>query len=371
MVNAKRWKSALTNKISTYVGFQPAQSPLYMAVHNPVLHQFISYLAERKAELEANPDGKLEIRLSHSFIDDVRKSFAQNILDGERHLHLLTHLLASRLLGGDFELHSNVIGALPNEDDRPFLIRERVTRDTIFSVTDIDLGNRMLEHFRYRKGDDWVQLEVSANFIEYLPTDPSSTTVNRLTSRVKAEEELWNKVADELFSLDQMVARDKHLKQYSKFIKDIFGLKIVCEDEHACVAVQHMLHDMPAVEEEVMTLRGQTESEPLLQFVETKDYLTCEPQKMKQTGWKAIKSVVLWQERLFEIQIQPLTNYYLEIDHMSGPSHRSFKISRDALRNEISKFVPLYGLYRDLLRMIFVEEAKSFESDQASVVIEG
>lgn len=332
-----------------------------MAVHNPVLHQFISYLAERKAEHEANPGTKLDIRLSQNFIAEVRESFARNILDGERHLHLLSHQLASRLLGGEFELHSNVIGALPDEADRPFLIRERVSRDMLFSVTDIDLGNRMLENFRYREGSQWVQLELSANFIEYLPSDPSKTTVNRLTSRVKAEEELWNKVADELFALDELVARDKHLRQYSKFIKDIFGLKIVCEDEEACTAVDRLLHELSAED---------GESERLLEFVETKDYLNCEPSRMKQTGWKAIKSVVLWQERLFEVQIQPLSNYYLEIDHMSGPSHRSFKISRDSLREEIGKHLPLYGLYRDLLRMIFLEEAMSFESEYASVVIE-
>jgi ppGpp synthetase/RelA/SpoT-type nucleotidyltranferase len=346
--------------MTSFAGFQPINSPLYMAVHNPVLHQFISYLAEKKAEQEADPAKKVEIHLTRSFIAEVRESFRQNILDGEQHLHLLAHLLSSRLLR-EFELHSNVIGVLPGEDDSPFLIRERLKRDTLFSVTDIDLGNRMLENFRYRRSADWVALQLSANFIEYIPHTRPDSSVNRLTSRVKAEEELWNKVADELFLLDQLVARDKHLRQYSKFIKDIFGIKIVCDDDQDCKNVYQILQNMQSED---------GESDRLLEFVETKDYLTCEETKMKKTGWKALKSVVLWQERLFEIQIQPLVNYYLEIDHMSGPSHRSFKISRDSLRDEISKQLPLYGLYRDLLRMIFMEEVASFNSDNASVIID-
>ena len=50
----------------------------------------------------------LEIKLTKSFIAEVRESFRVNILDGERHLHLLAHSLSSRLLEGDFELHSDV-----------------------------------------------------------------------------------------------------------------------------------------------------------------------------------------------------------------------------------------------------------------------
>jgi len=101
--------------MTSFTGFQPVQSPLYMVMHNPVLHQFISYLAEKKAEQEADPSAMLEIRLTKSFIAEVRESFRVNILDGERHLHLLAHSLSSRLLEGDFELHSNVIACLPTK----------------------------------------------------------------------------------------------------------------------------------------------------------------------------------------------------------------------------------------------------------------
>jgi hypothetical protein len=90
---------------------------------------------------------------------------------------------------------------------------------------------------------------------------------------------------------------------------------------------------------------------------------------MKKTGWKALKSVVRWQEQLLEIQVQPLANYYLELDHMAGPSHRSFKLLRDTLRGEIARGLPLYGFYRDLLKMLFLESGVSFNSENASVVI--
>jgi len=108
---------------------------------------------------------------------------------------------------------------------------------------------------------------------------------------------------------------------------------------------------------------------PLFGFIETKDYLNCTEGERKRSGWRAIKSVVTWRDRLFEIQLQPLGNYYLELDHMSGPSHRSFKLRRDSIRNKISDMVPLYGFYQELLKSLFLGGPSSFDKGKISVVV--
>jgi ppGpp synthetase/RelA/SpoT-type nucleotidyltranferase len=353
-------------------------SPLFMALDDPVLHEFISYLAQKKAEQQRNPDLHIEIELSRQFIRSVRESFRRHILDGEQHLHILAHLLASILLEGEFELHSNVIGVLPGDDERPFHIRERIKRETLFSVMDIDLGNQMLDNFRYHKDRSWVPLQLSANFVEYIPKGRPQTGVNRLTSRVKAEEEIWNKVTDEIFHVDELISRDKHLRQYSKYVKDIFGVKIICDDDYSCIKVHEQLkkftsapnwQQMEKLDEFLPPAMTAQPSPEALEFLETKDYLNCSASEMKQTGWRALKSVVRWHDRLFEIQVQPLGNYYMELDHMAGPSHRSFKLSRDSMRTEIAQRIPLFGFYQNLLRMLFKDSEVSFECENASVVI--
>lgn len=358
------------------------QSPLSMAMDEPVLHRFIAYLAEKKAELERDPAQHIKIELQHELVASVRHSFRQNILAGEKHLHILAHMLASHLFDGEFELHSNVIGTLP-DGNRPFLIRERITRETLFSQPDLDLGNHLLDNFRYQKDRAWLPLELSANFVEYIPrtTLPLQNTsgVNRITSRVKAEEELWNKVTDELFRVDELVSRDKHFRQYSKYVKDIFGVKIVCDDEPMCIRVHERLKSIKA--DDPLCRSWLPDSSPdqkacsianhnrLLEFVEVKDYLTCSPEKMKKTGWRALKSVVKWNDRLFELQVQPLANYYLELDHMAGPSHSSFKSARDRMREDLARQYPLYGFYRQLLKMLFLGTESAFNCENASVAI--
>lgn len=351
-----------------------------MAMHDPVLQRFVEYLTEKKEEQEASPNTAITLEFDRAFITSVREAFRQKILDGERHLHMLTHLVASVLLEDRFELHSNVIGILPGDGERPFHIRERIDAASVFNIMDLDLGNQMLDNFRYRQGRSWVPLELSANFIEYLPKDRRFTGVNRLTSRVKAEEELWNKVTDEIFHLNQLVSKDKHLNRFSKYVKDIFGLKIVCDDDDACHQVHQTLVNL--TRESVTKLESTvphqlsigesttaSTNNKFLEFVETKNYLTCAESEMKKTGWKALKSVVKWNERMFEIQVQPLANYYLELDHMAGPSHQSFKLQRDSMREEVAAQIPLYGFYRKLLRQLFKESDVSFECDHASVLI--
>lgn len=356
-----------------------SNSPLFMVVNTPILHDLITYLTEKKNELENNPGKEWIIELKRSFINEVRQSFKQQILTGEQNLHIISHILSSNLLGRDFELHSNVIGILPGTGSRPFLIRERITQDILFSQTDIDLGNTMLGHFKYNFQGNWIPLDLSANFVEYLPNNASERCVNRLTSRVKAEEELWNKVTDEIFGFDELVLKDKHLQQYSKYIKDVFGIKIICNDEMQCHRVHEKLQNLTTAECDwhlIDSLIGHqfpddvfTIGNHLLDFIETKNYLDCEPDQLKKTGWRALKSVVKWNNQLFEIQVQPLSNYFLELDHMAGPSHTSFKKNRDLLRQQVTERIPLYGFYRDLLKMLFIKNDVSFEYENAKVVI--
>ncbi|MCK6602331.1 MAG: hypothetical protein L6Q77_10955 [Bacteroidetes bacterium] len=346
-----------------------SDSPLFMVIHDPVLHQFLAMLNEKKREMEASPGKKHVLQFTRGYLDSVRTAFKNQILTGENHLHQLANLLSSCFFRNQFELHSNVIGVLPDRS-RPFHIRERITRDMLLSQTDLDLGNHMLGNFRYHHDAQWKSLVLSANFVEYIPMDRATHGINRITSRVKAEEEIWNKVTDELFQIDKVLRRDKQLRQYSKYIKDVFGVKIVCETKEDCQAVHQVLEQDRLIQLSWLARsRNFGEKVTPVEFVETKDYLFCPPERKKKTGWEALKSVVRWQGHTFEIQFQPLVNYYLELDHMSEPSHQSFKLNRDQVRQELSRSIPYYGFYRSLLKMIFLNREMSFEVDSVRVEI--
>ncbi|NUQ82330.1 MAG: hypothetical protein HUU10_12030 [Bacteroidetes bacterium] len=349
--------------------FSSFESPLVMVLSEPRLHQFIDDLARRKEELESRPGKQQTLTFSRSYLEQVRQAFRTQILKGENNLHQLAHLLSSCFFYNEFELHSNVIGVLPG-GERPFMIRERILRQDLLSLTDLDLGNQMIGNFRYQHQGEWKSLVLSANFVEYIPSGKTLFNINRITSRVKAEEEIWNKVTDELFHIDQLIRRDKQLRQYSKYVKDVFGVKVVCESDRDCKVVQEVLEQDGLTQISWLSrVRHQGRKVSPVKFIETKDYLFCPPEAMKKTGWKAIKSVVKWNDHLFEIQFQPLSNYYLELDHMAEPSHRSFKLNRDQMREELSRHLPFYGFFRDLLRMVFMEKVMEFDHPVARVIL--
>jgi hypothetical protein len=88
-----------------------------------------------------------------------------------------------------------------------------------------------------------------------------------------------------------------------------------------------------------------------LAVLETKDYL--DPDTRKRSGWAALKSSVGWGGGLFEIQVQPLVNYYAERERLTRESHAAFKERREGLRRRVEQAVPLMGFYRRLLRWLF------------------
>ena len=74
-----------------------------------------------------------------------------------------------------------------------------------------------------------------------------------------------------------------------------------------------------------------------------------------QSGWSALKSVVSWGGRTFEIQVQPLSNFLHERERLTRESHQGFKSTRERVRDEVAAKVPLFGFYRSLLRWLLLD----------------
>jgi hypothetical protein len=189
--------------------------------------------------------------------------------------------------------------------------------------------------------------------VEYQPLEPNEYDIHRIISRIKAEEEIWNKVVDEIFDLDSIVSRDKKLRHLSRYVKDIFGLKIVVGTYRDVRRVHNALQkrgwSKSVLGEFGIESRKSTQR---LQFVEVKDYLSSE--ERKQSGWEAMKSVVQWWDKTFEIQIQPLPNFHHEREYLTRESHNSFKLNREQVRRQVAEQVPLFRFYQDLLQWLFL-----------------
>ncbi len=329
------------------------RSPLWMVTQEPVLSQWVADLQHTCQEQLAFPERNHQLRISRSQADQMRETFAALIRRGESKLHRLCAVLCHNYLKS-WEIHSVVIGQVLELDER-FTLVQSLQADEVFQMTDLDLGNRQLRKLRF--GDDqrgWHQPILVANFLDYEPLELDQRAIHRITSRIKAEEEIWNKVVDELFQLDKLVKRDKHLRHLSRYVKDVFGLKVVVGEAERVRQFHEELRglrvDAPLLEQLQIPVEKATEA---FEFVETKDYMGAEN---KRSGWKAMKSVVRWWDETFEVQVQPLRNYLKERERLSRQSHASFRNRREELRTEVSRRIPLYGFYRDLLRWVFLRQ---------------
>ena len=123
-------------------------------------------------------------------------------------------------------------------------------------------------------------------------------------------------MADELFELDRLVLRDKQLRHLGRYVKDVFGIKIVVAANDDAEALQQLLQGLAFDDAQLAARRLPADDEHrALRFIEVKDYLARESRK--HSGWSAIKSVVAWSGRTFELQVQPLSNFLHERERLT------------------------------------------------------
>jgi hypothetical protein len=324
-----------------------------MVTREPRINELIAYLSQARMQIQGEPKKSHVLRFSRPQLDAVRDMFARMIRQGEKKLHILTELVCRRLFVSDFDMEGVVIGEVETTRER-FTLTQPLSRDVLYQLTDLDLGNRQVRRLRFDDGSEWSRAMLVANFIEYQPREPNPHGVHKIISRIKAEEELWNKVVDEIFRIDELVARDKKLRHLSRYVKDVFGLKIVVGDEAEVRRLHDALLAVEWTERELAPHRLEA-AHHQWQFFEIKDYLGEADQK--QSGWQAMKSVLTWGGETFELQIQAMSNYHRERERLTRESHTGFKRSRESVRQQIAADLPLFGFYQALLRWLFQSSA--------------
>jgi hypothetical protein len=339
-------------------------SPLWMVSQAPALNELVLALKAARSEFESGAGRRLQF--SRLKLSQARAEFSAMIRRGERDLHALAGLLAGQVLGA-FSLRSSAIGEIEQTHER-FTITVDVTEAEVARSTDLDLGTRVLARLAIAHERGWRRAALISNVVEYEPTGPNPLNVYRVLTRIKAEEEIWNKVVDELFDLDRIVLRDKQLQHLSRYVKDVFGIKVVVGVEEDAYRVHEQLLTLE-FPPELLTERGlpTDNTHRRLQFVESKDYL--QRPSRKQSGWTALKSVVYWAGKTFEIQVQPLSNFLHEREKLTRESHASFKTTRERVRDEVAQRLPLFGFYRALLRWLFLDPSSEAPQHEGVEVV--
>lgn len=338
-----------SQKVSNITEEQARQrSPLWMVSQEPLLNDLVAYLSHFKEEIERAPDCHHEMKFSRAQLKKSRAAFDRMIRKGEEGLHRLCELFCDSFVGS-YQLQSVVIGETPTTSER-FTLTQILSRQDLYSTIDLDLGNRQLRKLKYFDGSVWVSPALVANMVEYQPTQPNSHGVHKIISRIKAEEELWNKVVDEIFNLDSLVTRDKELRHLSYYVKDIFGIKIVVGTPEEVVRLHAELEKLEFDPTQLLAVDEQcTAQVSRLKFIETKDYLR---NSEKNSGWEAMKSVIQWGGKMFEVQVQPLGNFWREREHLTRESHAGFKSRREEIRSQVAHRIPLFRFYQSLLRWL-------------------
>ena len=233
----------------------------------PDLNNLVMYLQRMRVEIDAAPDQVHRICFSRRQIEAARAAFSRMVQRGEMRLHRLCELACSEIFANKYSRQVRppptppprerpaaraaqrrglsarggaqvvVVGQRAGPDGgigQRFQLVQPLSADELYTQTDLDLGSRQLERFMWQDTNTmmWKKALLVANFVEYEALQVNDWGVFKCISRIKAEEEIWNKVVDEIFEIDRLVQREKQLRHLSRFVKDVFGIKMVVGDEN-------------------------------------------------------------------------------------------------------------------------------------------
>ncbi len=339
--------------------FAWAETPLGLLIRDERTLRLLSRLAGQLEALRLAQRTGAELptlRLSMTEIDYARRQWQLAVLDGERRLYDVATLSAWQLLGTrQLQMAARIIASPRGEPQaHRIVIEEHVEPERLRQTHDSTLAAQIASRYRYRaRGKKFVKLLSRASFLELRPLGSASGALaTRVLTRVKVDDQIWNKVCDAFFDVDSLVRRDKILNQQSKYIKDVFGIKVLTVSNEASYRVAEVMNTMRFDAGQVHVHEDGDGCEAL-ELIECKDYLALPPDQKKRTGWEAIKNVYRWCGQVFEVQIQTEANYYLEAMDLSDTSHRTFEMMRDELRAELDERVPFYREFRSTLKAIF------------------
>ena len=331
-----------------------SNSPLWLLTKNPSLNNLFIKLQDYKDIITNNRPEECTLTFSKKEIDTARRNFSLMILRGEKRLHQLCELICDHFFDS-YRIESQVIGEIASIGER-FTLSQSISQKDLYSTMDIDLGNRQINKLRFLQDEKWNKAYLVSNILNYQPLQFNHLNIHRIISRIKAEEEIWNKVVDEIFELDKLIQQDKKLRHLSRYIKDIFGIKIIVDKSSDAREVQKELRNIEFKDEVLGKFKlGNSDKFHRLRLIEFKDHLTSGKEKV--SGWKAYKSVFEWADKMFEIQIQTLSNFLHERERLTSQSHSGFKLKREDVRDKVSADIPLFQFYRQLLKWLFLNMA--------------
>jgi len=332
-----------------------------MLLNNDRTNRLLAKLADHLDQMRKG-HATNELTLDARELDYARDQWEAAVLKGERQLYALAGLMAERLTGtATIQPVARIVAGpkVEHEDGQArIVIEETVTNERLSSTTDFGLSTAIAEGYRYRQPGtaEYVKLYARASFLEFRPmANCEHALAARVMTRVKANDSIWNKVCDALFDIDNLVERDKILNPKSKYIKDVFGIKVLTYSEPDSYQAEEAVNQMAFSHDELDSC-GVGEYGARLELIERKDYLGGDPRLHKQTGWKAIKNVYRWCDALFEVQFQTERNYFQEVYDLSDASRRTFDMQRRQLRWDLEDQYPLYRDYRRLLKAIFTTD---------------
>ena len=305
---------------------------------------------------------------SRARLAEVRTAFARMIRHGEEKLHRVCELLCETFLDSTYTLQSVVIGEVETTQGALHAGEEHLARRPVFADRPRSRHAGSCGGCAITTAARWSRASLVANVVEYQPAGMNEWGIHKFISRIKAEEQIWNKVVDSIFGFDQAGprrqaaaaprrVREGRLRRQGGRRRSRRGARAARGAAEAAVAAGACWRST-ACRRSIATSR--------LEFIEVKDYMA--QVGRKETGWEAIKSVFRWWDSTIEVQVQPLWNYRGATRRPPSPPATAGTVDRSTSRARARSAAPAGSVVRSAARSASVRPVSATVRSTLSAV---
>ena len=164
--------------------------------------------------------------------------------------------------------------------------------------------------------------------------------IHKVISRIKAEEQIWNKVVDSIFGFDQLVNADKQLRHLGGLRQRRLRRQGGGRRSRGGAGAARRAAEAAVAAGGAREARRPAAGSDVDASSSSRSRTTWPRSGGRRPAGRRSSRSSSWWDSTIEVQVQPLWNYHQEREYLTRESHAGFKERRETLRNQVADAHP-------------------------------
>jgi hypothetical protein len=310
--------------IDRCVTLQPRVQAAVERIHRAATQAALAPWASRK-----------ELVWGEEEIAGIRGDAERGYVEGQRIMSSLGHVLARRVMGGEFECRSTVTAGTPLGDVEEFRLSKEYSTEDLRGSGSLELAQRQLQGLHVEDGAEWKGARVIDHELEFDALRANDRGVAKVIAHARPYAEMWRLICDRaLFSVVE--------PERASMPESMFQVKILVETQRQADELAGKMRRLHFSEGELREI-----GVPVSRAA----------QEVRCLSSKGGATQVEWCGSKMVIKVVTLDEHYVSSELSSRAARARQEAARESHHQQLESHVPLYRFTRDTLHWLLASSS--------------